>query len=114
MSDSVEFALSEKGKQKACHQGHCYNRNKTSATDPELTYWVCEKYYGLKCKATIHIRGEAVVNTIGDHNHSPNILRKEVLDLRNKIKRSALTTIIIAAQLGNRRIPIRCSSAASI
>ena len=93
MSDNVEFALTEKGKRKACHQGYCYNRNKTSATDPGLTYWVCENYYkNLKCKARMHIRGEAVVKTIGDHNHSPNSLRKEVLHLRNKIKRSATST----------------------
>ena len=94
MSEELSFSLTQKGKRKACYQGYCYNLDKYSKTESTLSFWQCEDSHKkeIKCKGRIHIRDGEVIKSQGTHNHAPNGLKKQVLDLRNKIKEAAKTS----------------------
>ena len=92
--DSLEFSLTQKGKRKACYRGYFYNFDKTSKENTNLTFWICENYSKkqFKCKGRLHIKDEVVVKIQGEHNHAPNESKKQVFDLRAKIRDVASTS----------------------
>ena len=91
--DVVEFTKSEKGRTKVVYQGFCYNFDKLSKADSEISFWLCENYYKeWNCKARIHMKDQNVVSLKGSHNHGPNGQRVLVLAARDRIKARAATT----------------------
>ena len=91
--NTPEFLKTQKGKRKACFEGFYYNFDKVSKTDTNLTFWKCEDYdKQAKCKARLHINGEEVVKSAGEHNHRPDGARKTVIEVVNSIKNEASTS----------------------
>lgn len=90
--DTPQFSTTQKGKRKACSNGYYYNFDKFSKLDRSITFWQCEEYYKTKCKARVHIQGDNVIKKQGEHNHAPNGVRKQVLDVIKAIRDEASTS----------------------
>ena len=90
MSEELSFSQTQKGKRKACYQGCFFIFGKYSKSKSTLSFWQCEEkrrtIKELKCKGLILIKDGEVTKSQGTHNHAPNGLKKQVLDLRNEIE----------------------------
>ena len=86
---ALRFATSEKGKRKLIDNGHVYIKDKSNG---EKTFWKCEYSRSKRCHGRVHTIGDSIAKRIGEHNHSGNACRAEVLDVMHNIIDRAVTT----------------------
>ena len=81
----LTYVKSQRGKDKLHYDGFTYLFHKTLADDSIL--WRCEKRG--QCRGSLTTMNEEVVRNHQDHNHAPNQLRREEIEMHNRLKRSA-------------------------
>ncbi|ESN98187.1 hypothetical protein HELRODRAFT_177435 [Helobdella robusta] len=86
---SLEFVYSEKGKRKLIDSGHLFVKD---AATEEKTFWKCDQYQNLVCRARLHTRHDKIVKRVGEHNHAGNAARVEVVKVVNQMKNDARET----------------------
>jgi hypothetical protein len=61
-------------------QGFLYVFHKMSS-DEETGFWSCRRYRAEGCKARVHVRNNAVVLRLGEHNHDRLVPRKVIFKI---------------------------------
>ena len=88
-SMALRFMQSEKGMRKLVDNGYVYIRDKCNG---ENTFWKCEYARSQKCHGRIHTTGDSILKRVGEHNHSGDACRAEVLDIMHNVIERAITT----------------------
>ena len=74
---------------KLVDNGYVYIRDKCNG---ETTFWKCEYARSQKCHGRIHTIGDSILKRVGEHNHSGDACRAEVLDIMHNVIEIAVTT----------------------
>ncbi|CAF1577598.1 unnamed protein product, partial [Didymodactylos carnosus] len=79
------FVQSTHGKTHLCYEGYRYYCHHTNADDSK--YWKCVKKY---CRVGITTYANGTTKRSADHDHTPNETDKEVLNVRQNLKRKVV------------------------
>ena len=99
---AIEFIASIRGENKIKYKGFLYERD---SEYKEKSYWKCDKYKKLKCRARITVMKDKVVKIKDNHNHegSPLEVQKKIVmnDIKNlaRTKTNASTSQVLAESL---------------
>ena len=74
---------------KLVDNGYVYIRDKCNG---EKTFWKCEYARSQKCHGRIHTIGDSILKRVGEHNHSGDACRAEILDIMHNVIERAVTT----------------------
>lgn len=86
---SLTYVKSIRGKDKLVNENFIYVKDKCS---DKKTIWKCEYFYVKQCKARVHTANDAVVCTINEHNHQPELAKVLADTTVNTLKRRAADT----------------------
>ena len=86
----MEFVKTQRGGLKLCYNGYLYVKNKELPSGN--TFYECERRRRNNCKAKITLRGDQIIRETHEHTHAPDIIRQDLLSLREEMKEQAIKT----------------------
>ena len=86
----MEFVKTQRGGLKLCYNGYLYVKNKDLPSGN--TFYECERRRRNNCKAKITLRGDQIIRETHEHTHAPDIIRQDLLSLREEMKEQAIKT----------------------
>ena len=84
----MEFVKTQRGGLKLCYNGYLYVKNKDLPSGN--TFYECERRRRNNCKAKITLRGDQIIRETHEHTHAPDIIRQDLLSLREEMKEQAI------------------------
>ena len=85
------------GREKVIFRGYAYVKDKNGPND--VSYWRCERKDELFCKGRARMCSGKIKALVGDHNHAPEVERKEVATVRDCIAVHSQETVESTSQI---------------
>ena len=86
----MDFVKTQRGGSKLCYNGYVYVKNNNLPCGN--TFYECERRRHNNCKAKIILCGEEIISQTHEHTHAADILRQDLLFVREEMKEKAITT----------------------
>ena len=86
----MHFVKTQRGGLKLCYNGYVYVKNKDLSSGNK--FYECERRRHNNCKAKIILCGEEIISQTHEHTHAADILRQDLLFVREEMKEKAITT----------------------
>ena len=87
----------QRGREKVIFRGYAYVKDKNGPND--VSYWRCERKDELFCKGRARMCSGKIKALVGDHNHAPEVERKEVATVRDCIAVHSQETVESTSQI---------------
>ncbi len=81
IGEQVFFVATQKGSNKISISGYYFNYQKSKKSDQNIKMYRCESYFSKKCCARIHVLDNKIHKSIGAHNHPPDGVHGDVLQV---------------------------------